>query len=592
MFKNVQNFKLILVTTFITIVLGIVTFLTFINQSFIELNSKNIQFLLIADFCLLLFFFFLIIKNSLNLLKDDKFKGVGKQTRKRYVSIFCLFTFLPSLIIAVFSLFLFNFGLENFFNNQVNKAVTNSNSVAKDYLAESKKTLESDIVLMGLDLNRVANLFYANENQFFNIVKSQRYIRRVDDVYLIDSLGTIILSETIDQNLSFKTPTDDEFNLALEGKPVVISSEVSDKTSVMLKLENLIDTYLYISRNIEPKIINYLNETEEAVNFYYSVQAGEFGIKVTFALIYIIIVSLLVFLSITFAISFASGLTVPIINLITASEDISKGKLDTKVPSIDADDEIIKLNKNFNKMITTLKSQQEKLIATERFEAWETIARKLAHEIKNPLTPIQLSLDRIKEKYLHLTGNEKNNFQEYLDTINRQIKQIENLVNEFSNFARMPKPQFKKIEIISLIQKTVKFVAMSYKSSVQVKTKLSKATIEADEDQINRLILNLIKNSEESIGTRMQKDPNFKGKIGIVIEPNNDYITITVEDNGMGFVNLKRSLNPYYTTKEKGSGLGLAIANKIMSEHNGTIKLKDLGKNKGAAVILEFPKSK
>jgi two-component system nitrogen regulation sensor histidine kinase NtrY len=592
MFKNVQNFKLILVTTFITIVLGIITFLTFINQSFIELNSKNIQFLLIADFCLLLFFFFLIIKNSLNLLKDDKFKGVGKQTRKRYVSIFCLFTFLPSLIIAVFSLFLFNFGLENFFNNQVNKAVTNSNSVAKDYLAESKKTLESDIVLMGLDLNRVANLFYANENQFFNIVKSQRYIRRVDDVYLIDSLGTIILSETIDQNLSFKTPTDDEFNLALEGKPVVISSEVSDKTSVMLKLENLIDTYLYISRNIEPKIINYLNETEEAVNFYYSVQAGEFGIKVTFALIYIIIVSLLVFLSITFAISFASGLTVPIINLITASEDISKGKLDTKVPNIEADDEIIKLNKNFNKMITTLKSQQEKLIATERFEAWETIARKMAHEIKNPLTPIQLSLDRIKEKYLHLSGNEKNNFQEYLDTINRQIKQIENLVNEFSNFARMPKPQFKKIEIISLIQKTVKFVAMSYKSSVQVKTKLSKTMIEADEDQINRLILNLIKNSEESVVTKMQKDPNFKGKIVIVIEPNNDYITITVEDNGMGFVNLKRSLNPYYTTKEKGSGLGLAIANKIMSEHNGTIKLKDLGKNKGAAVILEFPKSK
>ena len=233
MFKNVQNFKLILVTTFITIVLGIVTFLTFINQSFIELNSKNIQFLLIADFCLLLFFFFLIIKNSLNLLKDDKFKGVGKQTRKRYVSIFCLFTFLPSLIIAVFSLFLFNFGLENFFNNQVNKAVTNSNSVAKDYLAESKKTLESDIVLMGLDLNRVANLFYANENQFFNIVKSQRYIRRVDDVYLIDSLGNILMSDVRDITEEFVVPSDEDYDLVLEGKPVFISDSLENKTTVM-----------------------------------------------------------------------------------------------------------------------------------------------------------------------------------------------------------------------------------------------------------------------------------------------------------------------------------------------------------------------
>ena len=103
------------------------------------------------------------------------------------------------------------------------------------------------------------------------------------------------------------------------------------------------------------------------------------------------------FLSTAIAITFARRLTKPIINLINASDSISKGALDTKVPDIDADNEFKKLNENFNSMITRLKRQQEKLLVTERYEAWESVARKLAHEIKNPLTPIQLSIDRLRE---------------------------------------------------------------------------------------------------------------------------------------------------------------------------------------------------
>ena len=95
-----------------------------------------------------------------------------------------------------------------------------------------------------------------------------------------------------------------------------------------------------------------------------------------------------------------------------------------------------------------LKKQQDKLLATERYEAWETVARKLAHEIKNPLTPIQLSIDRLREKYSSKLNQSSKDFEKYLETINRQIKDIENLVNEFSNFARMPRPILKKLNII------------------------------------------------------------------------------------------------------------------------------------------------
>ena len=121
------------------------------------------------------------------------------------------------------------------------------------------------------------------------------------------------------------------------------------------------------------------------------------------------------------------------------------------------------LNTNFNNMISRLKRQQDKLLSTERHEAWEVVARKLAHEIKNPLTPIQLSVDRLKEKYSSKIGEEKSQFNEYLQTINRQIQDIEKLVNEFSHFARMPRPVIKKINLNDVIKRSINVLKISLK---------------------------------------------------------------------------------------------------------------------------------
>ena len=137
----------------------------------------------------------------------------------------------------------------------------------------------------------------------------------------------------------------------MKGFPVIIPCNLENKTAAMIKLNSFIDTYLYISRNIDPDILKYLNETEKAVDFYYSVENSQTGIKITFAIIYIIVVTLLLFLSTSVAITFARRLTKPIVNLISASENISKGELDAKVPEIEADDEFKMLNKNFNNMI-------------------------------------------------------------------------------------------------------------------------------------------------------------------------------------------------------------------------------------------------
>jgi len=590
MFKIIKNFNWIILSSFLCIFMGIITFLTFINEGFVPLTDKNLQTLLIIDIFLLFIFFSLIFKNFYRFYNAGKKNKKGSQTNLKYISIFSLFTVLPSLVVAIFSLFIFNFGIQNYFDKQIKNAVNNSFDVAKNYLEESKENVLSDVILMSVGLNRASGFYYSNIKNFQKIIRSEKILRRIDDVYLIDSIGNILLSDVRDITDEFVIPSDEEYDQVLEGKPVFITDRLENKTTVMTKLNSLVDTYLYISRNIDPETLRYLNETEEAVSFYYSVENSQSGIKITFAIIYIIVVTLLLFLSTAIAITFASRLTKPIINLINASDSISKGALDVKVPNLDTDEEFKQLNQNFNSMIERLKEQQDKLLITERYEAWETVARKLAHEIKNPLTPIQLSIDSLREKYKKQLNNTNSEFEKYLETINRQVKDIEKLVNEFSNFARMPRPLLKKIDITKIINKSLDFIRLSSKNKINLITKTKNKLINGDEDQLNRVFINLIKNSEESFLEKIAKDPSFKGNIDIEIDDNNDYIIISLIDNGTGITDAKKAMTPYFTTKKTGTGLGLPIVTKIINEHSGNFTIKNKKNGTGTVIKISIPK--
>ncbi len=590
MFKIIKNFNWIILSSFLCIFMGIVTFLTFINAGFVPLTDQNLQTLLIIDILLLLIFFSLIFKNFYRFYYTGKKNKKGSQTNLKYISVFSLFTVIPSLVVAIFSLFIFNFGIQNYFDKQITKAVNNSFDVAKNYLEESKENVLSDVILMSVGLSRASSIYYSSPNRFKQIIRSEKILRKIDDVYLIDSLGNILLSDVRDITDEFVIPADEDFDQALEGKPVFITDNLENKTTVMTKLTSLVDTYLYISRNIDPEILRYINETEQAVNFYYSVENSQTGIKVTFAIIYIIVVTLLLFLSTSIAITFASRLTKPIISLINASDSISKGALDVKVPEEASDEEFKLLNQNFNLMIERLKEQQDKLLITERYEAWESVARKLAHEIKNPLTPIQLSIDNLREKYKYKLSKGDKDFDKYLETINRQIKDIEKLVNEFSNFARMPQPILKKIDLTKLISKSLEFIKLTSKNTINLISKTKFKFINGDEDQLNRVFINLIKNSEESFLEKSKKKPNFIGNIDIEINDNNDYIIIKIIDNGSGVLDTKKAMTPYFTTKKTGTGLGLPIVTKIINEHSGSFSLKNKKDKNGTVVTITLPK--
>ena len=229
-------------------------------------------------------------------------------------------------------------------------------------------------------------------------------------------------------------------------------------------------------------------------------------------------------------------------------------------------------------MIDRLKNQQDKLIINERHEAWGSLARKLAHEIKNPLTPIQLIVDRLNSKFSKFLENneDKKSFDENLKTINKQIKQIESLVNEFSDFARMPKPIFKKYDLIKIINENISLMnELDSSINISFKNKEENIFIKCDAEQLNRVFINLLKNSIESINEKFIKKRDFTKKIDIEIDVKDDYIEICIIDNGTGFEDkdLTKILKPYFTTKKNGSGLGLPIVNKIINDHNGTLKI-------------------
>ena len=577
----------------ITLSIGFLTFLTFIDKGVIELSDQNLQLLLIINIVLLALLFVFIFFEIKKAIRNDIDKD-GLKSNKKYITYFALFTFIPSLLISIFSLFLFSFALEKYFDKKVTTVVNNSYELAKNYVEEVRNKVQSEIVLVAFDVNKSKKFLNDNVREYKRFLNTQKLIRGVDEIHIID-VNKKLLFSTLEEDDSYLPPLDQALNLVLDDdRPLKIINAFENRSAAIMRLQNFEDRFIYIVKYLDKNISKYLTESQEAINFYYTVEEKSTGIKISFALIYIIIVSLLLFISISIAIRFSSRFFRSINNLILASTSIGEGNLNIKVPEVKTDKDLEILNKNFNQMIDRLKDQQEKLIINERHEAWGSLARKLAHEIKNPLTPIQLTIDRLKNKYSNeLDEKNKENFNENLKIINNQIKQIEKLVNEFSDFARMPKPVFKKNDLVMLIKDNIKLLQeLDQTIKIDFIHNNQLLFFDGDKEQLSRVFLNLIKNSIESIQQKTENVSDFDKNITIELNDFDSHISLVINDNGIGFKNLnndiKEILNPYFTTKTNGTGLGLSIVNKIINDHNGNIDF--ISKADGAIIKIIFRK--
>ncbi len=577
----------------ITLSTGFLTFLTFIDKGFIELNDQNLQYLLILNIILLISLFLFIFSEIQKAIKNDIDKD-GLKSNKKYITYFALFTLIPSVLISIFSLFLFSFALEKYFDKKVTTVVNNSYELARSYVEEIKNKIQSEIVLIAFDVNKSKKFLNDNTNEYKRFLNTQKIIRDVDEIHIID-LNKKLLFTSLKAPQTYTPPIDRALNLVLDDdRPLKIINAPENISASIMRLQNFDNRFLYVVKYLDKNISRYLNESQEAINFYYTVEEKNTGIKISFAIIYIIVVSVLLFVSISIAIRFSSRFFRSINNLIYASTSIGEGNFDAKVPEVKTDKDLETLNKNFNLMIDRLKTQQEKLIINERHEAWGSLARKLAHEIRNPLTPIQLTIDRLREKYSNLLQErDSENFKENLKIINNQIKQIGNLVNEFSDFARMPKPTLRQNNLVVLLKENVKLLKeLDNSIDIDLSINSEKIILNSDKEQISRVFLNLIKNSIESIQQKAENDSNFSKKITIELAENDNHISLVIADNGIGFgkfsENIKDILKPYFTTKKNGTGLGLSIVNKIINDHNGKIEFISI--KDGAEIKINFVK--
>ncbi len=272
--------------------------------------------------------------------------------------------------------------------------------------------------------------------------------------------------------------------------------------------------------------------------------------------------------------------------LVEGSIAAARGDLEHRVP-VRATDEVGAVANAFNFMMEDLKSSKEKLVIAERIAAWQEIARRLAHEIKNPLTPIQMAMDTLRKSYRKQHPDFAEILEESTTTVLEEADRLKRIVAEFSDFARMPKPEFGRTDLNDIVSSSLAL----YKDTapvVEARLDPQLAELDADKGQLNQVLLNLVENGRDALGDREG------GRVIVTTRRGDapDRLTLVVEDNGPGVpTELKdKVFAPYFTTKitKGGTGLGLAIVHRIISDHGGRITVSD-PPGGGARFTIELP---
>ncbi len=234
-----------------------------------------------------------------------------------------------------------------------------------------------------------------------------------------------------------------------------------------------------------------------------------------------------------------------------------------------------------------------RLVAAQRNAAWKDVARRIAHEIKNPLTPIQLSAERLQRKFRKdVAAADLETFDRCTDTIVRQVGDIGRMVDEFSAFARMPAPRFSPQDLAELVRAQVFAQGVANPDLKIVLTEPApEVSVMADGRMLAQALTNILKNAAEAVHARLESSPRPAGKITVKMALADETTIISVEDNGVGLPEKDRDrlTEPYVTTREKGTGLGLAIVKRIVEDHGGDLVLTDATRGRGARVVLSLP---
>ena len=613
------------------------------------------------------------------------------------VSLFSVIAVLPAVMVAIVANVTIDRGLDRLFSGPTREVIQNSLIIARAYTYEHAQLIRGDILGMANDIAHARPLFDQDRGSFRQLLTASAQSRNLPGAMLIDQDRNVLETAQTGIQQNFTTPPQDFLSNVNETEPQIAVFPEANYVAAVIRLRAFDNTFLYVARLLDPRVVTQLKQTETSVAEYAQVESRRLGIQVAFALMFAVIALTILMASVLIGLNFANWLVAPIRRLMGAANVVSTGDLHVQVPVHKSEGDLAQLGETFNKMTQELRTQRDELVSAsdlidsrrrfieavlssasagiigvdasgsvgilnrsaeklighaesetldhplsdvlpelddmmkaaregtqrlvqgqititrdgqernlsvrvsaeqtsqsrdsyiitldditelvsaQRTSAWGDVARRIAHEIKNPLTPIQLSAERIRRKFGKVITEDKAIFDQCTDTIVRQVDDIRRMVDEFSRFARMPKPVMEGEDVADTVRQAVFLMKVAH-PDLDIETDIKQDPLKAQFDRrlISQAVTNIIKNATEAI-EQVSPEQLGKGRIEVIAARENDDIVIDVIDNGVGLPKMARArlLEPYVTTRAKGTGLGLAIVGRVLEDHGGRIELKD-----------------
>ena len=698
----------------IALLSALVTFVVLADLTPIAPTHEVVVTLLAGNAVTVLLLTLFIVRELWSMFQARRRGRAAARLHVRIVALFSVIAALPAVLVAVVASVTLDRGLDRLFSRQTYSLIENATIVADAYVRELDQLVRADIIALAVELARAKPLFDESREQFHQYLSVQAQIRGLPAVFLLDKDLNVIdqIDARITQSLVKPTPA------VLAGiddtEPRVEMVLDDNYVAAIIKLHDYADTYLYIARVLDPRVLAQLRATQAGVAHYADLAARRIGIQIAFGLMFTVIALIVLLSAVWIGLNFANYLVAPIRRLIGAAQIVATGNLFVQVPTRRSEGDLAQLGQTFNKMTQELRTQRDdivrardlidsrrrfteavlagasagvigvdaescvsilnrsaerligrteaealgkplsemvpelselfttarespqrlvqgqvtinragrernlsvrvtseqsgsqergyvvtldditELVTAQRTSAWADVARRIAHEIKNPLTPIQLSAERLRRKYAAMIKEDGGIFQQCTDTIVRQVDDIKRMVDEFSRFARMPKPVMAQEDVADAVRQVV-FLQRVGNAEIDIDVEIAEDPMLARFDRrlISQALTNIIKNATEAIAAVPPAELG-RGRIRVCAGREGEDVVIDVIDNGIGLPkeNRRRLLEPYVTTREKGTGLGLAIVGRILEEHGGRIELADAAERipgqRGAWMRLRF----
>lgn len=503
-----------------------------------------------------------------------------KRIRSKIIIILLAMVIIPVIPTSILVYNLVNRSYQMGVNSQVQQALKEGVSFSKEIYKNVRKQLSQDLSdLSRSNVHSLEKIILGRESLFKLGFDSSFW-----DIYsisFVDKEGHIFWEKSFQPE--YKKALDKrilhQFSTPAQNGLVVSDRENNHFTAVQkVMIDGQVSGFLVMEAGLQKAYIDQSDHLLQVHQIFQTLDVSRSALLRSFLYTFIAITLVLLSVVVLFGMWISSRITAPISLLVKGTGEIGKGNLDYHLPPLKRNDELGRLVEHFNQMAQQLKINQERVIYLEKMTAWQQMARKIAHEVKNPLTPIQLTVQQLVDKY----GGESDDYGQLLKEcagiINEEIGSLRQLVTEFSEFGKLPELKLETNDLNKLIRE----ISSLYSDRLDLKLDKDVPQFSFDSDRIRRVILNLIENS-------IQADPrNQQIQVQTVIA--NKKVILIIQDKGKGIPKeeLEKIFEPYFSTKSGGTGLGLAISRLIIEEHHGKISV-DSKIGEGTIFTVHFP---